>query len=242
MKSYIAIAAASLVVLGLFFLQVNPTVVNLRGTAKEVPDYNMYVFAVQWGKTMCLQGGSSCENKLANIPKNEMSIHGLWPSLLSGGRLPDCNQGSEISIVDDGSSTFLTARKYWPSLTGGNEKFWNHEYNKHGYCYSNKIQDFDYKNYFQKTLDVFQEKKINTLILDTFGTQSGNYAVSLSTLKSKLNEQLGGEYYSLACKTISKKQYLQEIRFSLDLDFKFIDNNLSSNCSGKKDILIPYRK
>ena len=242
MKSYIAIAAVSLVVLGLFFLRAKPTTLNLKGAVNKVPDYNMYVFAVQWGKTLCLQGGSSCESKLANIPKNEMSIHGMWPSLISGARLPECNQGKEISIVDDGSSTFISARKYWPSLTGPNEKFWNHEYNKHGYCYSNAIQDFDYKKYFQKTLDVFQEKKINTLILDLFGEQSGNYAVSLSELKSKLNEKLGGEYYSLVCKNISKKQYLQEIRFSLDLDFNYMENNASSTCSGKKDILIPYRK
>ena len=42
---------------------------------------------------------------------------------------------------------------------------------------------------------VATSKKINTLITDTFGTKSGEYAVSLSTLKSKLTSKFGGNYY-----------------------------------------------
>lgn len=238
MKTIIIIATIALATLGVYFFHTSGC--HLRGS-NAVPDYDMYVFAVQWGKTMCISGGSSCENRLKNIPANHMSIHGLWPSLKSGSRLPDCNTGAEISIVDDGSSTFQTARKYWPSLTGSNEKFWNHEYNKHGYCYSNKIGDFDYKKYFDKALAVFQSKSINTLILNTFGSQTGEYKVSLATLTSKLESAVGGKYFSLVCKNISGKQYLQEIRFSLGLSFNYISSSLSSSCSSKKDVIIYYR-
>lgn len=238
MKTIILLATIALTTLGVYYFHTAGA--HLRGT-NAVPDYDMYVLAVQWGKTLCISGGSSCETRLKNIPANHMSVHGLWPSLKSGARLADCNTGAEISIVDDGSATFQTARKYWPSLTGANEQFWNHEYNKHGYCYSNKIKDFDYKKYFAKTLDIFQSKKINTLILNTFGSQSGEYTVSLSTLNSKLQSALGGKVYSLVCKNISGKQYLQEIRISLDLNFNYITSSLSSSCSSKKDVIIYYR-
>lgn len=238
MKSFILIATFALTIIGLCYIG-HESAKNLRNS---VPTYDMYVFAVQWGKTLCVSGGSACETRLANIPKNHMSIHGLWPSLKSGSQISTCNTGTQVSIVDDGSSTFISARKYWPSLTGANTDFWNHEYNKHGYCYSNKIGNFDYKLYFKKALDVFTSKKINTLITDTFGTQSGEYAVSLSTLKSKLTSKLGGNYYALVCKTISSKQYLQEIRISLDLNFNYMTSSLSSStCSSSKNVIIYYR-
>ena len=240
MKSIVIFATVTLTVLGLIYLNSsNLPSFNLRNA---VPDYDMYVFAVQWGKTMCVSGPSSCEEKIKIVPKNHMTIHGLWPNKKSGSRLPNCNQGSEISIVDDGSATFLETRKYWPSLNqNANEVFWGHEYNKHGYCYSNKIKDFDYKKYFAKAVNILKEKNINTLILDTFGEQSGEYKVSLSTLKNKLSSKLGGNYFSLVCKKANGKQYLQEIRLALDLNFNYMKYSSGGSCNSKNDVIIYYR-
>ena len=240
MKSLFVVSAITLTtIIGLLYIsQSNLPTLNLRA----VPTYDAYVLAVQWGKTMCVSGGSSCEKKLSNIPKNHMSIHGLWPGMKSGARIAECNQGAEISIVDDGSATFLEARKYWPSLNNNaNTVFWGHEYNKHGYCYSNRIKDFDYKKYFQRTIDLLKEKHINTLILDTFGEQSGEYKVSFKDLKNKIKNKLGGDYFSVVCKTISKKQYLQEIRISFDDNFNYIKTSSGGSCNTGKDVIISYR-
>ena len=89
--------------------------------------YDIYVLAVQWGSTICITKGETCYEKLKQIPVHSMSIHGLWPSLSSGATLPDCNSDNLIDIIDNGSETFLKMRKYWPSLTGTNKEFWDHE-------------------------------------------------------------------------------------------------------------------
>ena len=54
--------------------------------------YDYYLFSVQWGSSMCLNYGPSCEELLKKIPKHYISIHDLWPSLLSGKNIPVCIQ------------------------------------------------------------------------------------------------------------------------------------------------------
>ena len=206
-----------------------------------VPSYDLYVLGVQWANTICIEEGSTCEEKLKIVPKNHMTIKGLWPNKRNGKIVPICNQGDEIPIIDDGSSTFVEARQYWPSLTNKtNADLWTYEYNRYGYCYSNKIQDFDYKRYFQKTLDILKSKNITTLILDTFEEQKGEYILSLSTLKSKLENKLGGKYFHLFCKYIKGKQYLQEIRLSFNLNFNYVISSYRDVCNFNDDIILYY--
>jgi ribonuclease I len=107
---------------------------------------------------MCLKNKKSlCLENFKNIEKFHLSIHGLWPGLSSGQMLEECNNGAQIEVVNDGSDTFKTLEKIWPSLSGSNEDFWTHEYNKHGYCYNKRFQ-FDVENYkifFDKTVELY---------------------------------------------------------------------------------------
>ena len=208
----------------------------------DVPDYDMYVFSVQWGPAVCISYGDSCKEKLAQIPKNEMSIHGLWPSLQSGKRLPSCNDGKEVEIVEDKSELFKKMNKYWPSLVKTSKEFWGHEYNKHGYCYSNKIQDFDYRKYFEKALEVFESKSINTLITDVFGEhEKGEVSFPFSEFMEKLQEKLGGKVFGLSCANKNGKQYVQEIRLTLDLDFEYAPITIGGNCKSKKPVYFEFQ-
>ncbi len=89
--------------------------------------------------------------------KNTFSLHGLWPGLLSGELLPACTTG--IVIEPDESPLYKTMDKEWPSFSHANADFWGHEYNKHGFCYSERTHTSSSpKPYFQKTLDVFHSK------------------------------------------------------------------------------------
>ena len=145
--------------------------------------YDIYILAVQWGSTMCLTSGQTCYEKMKQIPRHSMSIHGLWHSLSTGVTLPDCNSGSEIAIIDSGSDTFLSMRQYWPSLTGTNEKFWNHEYNKHGYCYLKKFK------YASKLRNLLHHEYLNDRI---YLSSSGN------VVHICLNPRFGLEFYEYA--------------------------------------------
>ena len=143
-------------------------------------DYDIYVFALQWAATLCKSKGTKCYEKLKVIPPHHMTIHGLWPSYSSGKSIADCNTGATIDVIDDGDSTFLEARKYWPSLTGENKDFWNHEYNKHGYCVNKRFeQDVNnYKFYMQKAIDLHYKNSFNTLIIDLAGdSEDGEYVL-----------------------------------------------------------------
>ena len=228
MKTLIASLTIALACFSLYYCNTHSTL-----TATE---YDMYVFAVQWGRTMCLSGYEGCDEKVLQIPKNKISIHGLWPNKKSGAYVPDCNQGAEIEIVDDGSDIFSFLHTYWPSLNQNtNEYFWGHEFNKHGYCYSE-----DYKEYFEATKDVFFEKRIGDIITDIWGNQVGNYSIPYNEFTSKLTERLGGQYFTPKCKQFNGKYFLSELRLSFDLDFNYIEAKLGNSCKSGKDVVIPF--
>ena len=58
--------------------------------------------AVQWANGYCT--AKDCKGRDAVIPKNSMTIHGLWPNLKSGVYLDDCTIG--IKIIETNSSLF----------------------------------------------------------------------------------------------------------------------------------------
>lgn len=206
-------------------------------------DYDMYVFAIQWGVTMCLSGGDDCYKKLEQIPKNEMSIHGLWPNREDGEKMEECNTGTQIEIVDDGSDVFEFMHTYWPSLAKPDTEFWGHEYNKHGYCYSEEIgdTDYDYKKYFAKAQEVFQENKLNTLLTDAIGFGQGECTLSYTELMEKIGGIIGDDTFVITCSYISGKHYLAEIRVSFDMDFNIRSNVIQGSCPKQKPIYIVYR-
>ena len=46
--------------------------------------------------TLCLQS-DDCEIKIKDVPKNILTIHGLWPSIV-GQKLVEFNTGKKIDI------------------------------------------------------------------------------------------------------------------------------------------------
>ena len=216
---------------------------SLSLSADPWDTYDFYVLAIQWASTMCLTEGETCYEKLKQIPRHSMSIHGLWPSLSTGASLPDCNQGKDISVVDNGSDTFLIMRQYWPSLTSTNQYFWTHEYNKHGYCYVKKYghNDEEYEYYFKKVMDIFLGMKINSLIIDLAGDAEDGEYVLPDDFKEKMDAKFGENTYSLRCTKYGGLYYLSEIRFRLDMDFSITTKGKSQNsCPNGKDIHINY--
>ena len=136
---------------------------------------------------MCLKSKNSvCFENLNNIEKYHLSIHGLWPSLSSGQMLDECNQGEEIEVVNDGSKTFSTMEKIWPSLNNPNVVFWTHEYNKHGFCYNKRfeIDVNDYKSYFNKVIELYNKYNFSTLIKYTVYVRKGNVEIDASELSN----------------------------------------------------------
>ena len=225
-------------------LFISLSLLSLSLSAEPWDLYDIYILSVQWGSTLCLTGGKTCYEKMKVIPRHSMSIHGLWPSVSSGAYLADCNSGEEISIIDNGSDTFLKMRKYWPSLTSStNQYFWNHEYNKHGYCYLKKLKldEKNYEIYFAKVFELFFKYKINTLMIDLAGdAEDGEYVLPDDFIE-KMDDKFGKNTYSLKCTKNGGLYYLSEIRFKLNMDFKLTDKPKSQNsCPNGKAIHVNY--
>ncbi len=228
--------------LTLIYLNHNSIKPNLRISNSEPWEiYDYYFFALQWSATICKTEGQSCYEKLNKIPKNEVSIHGLWPSLLKGKNLDECNKGTQIIIKDDAKMDNI--RKYWISLNqNSNSKFWGHEYNKHGYCYNMRIHKdgSNYYPYFETTLKVFSKYKLNKLVVDSLQGSKGIQNYSYKTMYAKFKQFLGGDYFQIVCKSIEGKQYLSEVRIGFDLNFNLQKINKGSSCSQKNDIYVEF--
>lgn len=188
---------------------------NLRSTKQN---YDSYVMAVQWANGYC--SGTNCHGKDSVVPRNAMTIHGLWPSLKNGNRLKDCTSG--VTIRDTGSSLFQNMRTYWASFAKSNTDFWAHEYNKHGYCMTEEFGWSSYTDYFQYVMDLHLRTYKN-LMINAFGNNPGTTTVNYDTLKSAIRRIIPNATINMKC----TGGYISELYFYLE------KSNLSPATSAK---------
>ena len=182
---------------------------NLRQTKQ---DYDSYVMAVQWPNGYCK--ANSCGNKADHVYKNKMTIHGLWPSLKSGKYLSDCTSG--VSINNDGSTLFTNMKQYWPSFSTSstNENFWEHEYNKHGYCMVEEKGWSGYEQYFNFVLNL-HKATYNDLITKAFPSYSSTtVTVTYDAVKTAIQKIIPNATFKMNCKS----KYIYEFYFYLEKD------------------------
>ena len=191
--------------------------------------YDCYVFSIFWTPTTCTtknSGNYECFQKIKELgDDNYFTLHGLWPSLLSGIIPPNCNIGNNITPSFDNDKGFKEKlEKYWPGLYSNNSYLWMNEYNKHGYCYIKRnylnVLD-DYKIYFNKSISMF-ENDYRNLMEQILPDSKGVYNVSKVKFKNWLKNSklklVRNDTYSLICDNATKQ--LSEIRFVLDLNFE----------------------
>ncbi|KAJ3149307.1 ribonuclease T2-like, partial [Irineochytrium annulatum] len=85
------------------------------------------------------------DNVLKSLPRDEFTIHGLWPNNCDGS-YNTSDLGCDTSRVYHNVSDILDAyapadlvvdlKKYWQGADGSYEWFWSHEWTKHGTCFS----------------------------------------------------------------------------------------------------------
>ena len=169
-------------------------------------------------------------------------MHGLWPSLTSGKMMETCNQAKTIEVIEDGSEVFTEMDTYWRSVMGPNKSFWEHEYNKHGYCYAKKNKDFVVKNYFQVAMGLYKKLDLQEIITKAFGNIEKNTVhYSYTEIKEALQKAAPQLHLELSCSSKYKVQYLKEIRFLFDLDFNpKQDTSFRTDCNVSKEISIIY--
>ncbi|RCH85364.1 ribonuclease T2-like, partial [Rhizopus stolonifer] len=120
------------------------------------PTYGLVVLTQQWAP--------------GYGPSDEFTLHGLWPDTCSGAYGPSsgCDSSRSSSAIasvirSKDSALYNRMLTYWPSNTGDNNKFWSHEWTKHGTCvstlrptcYGSSYEQYDdVVDYFKKALDL----------------------------------------------------------------------------------------
>ena len=183
---------------------------------QDYQDYNMYVLSIQLATTLCLSSPKVCKDKMNKVPKNVLTIHGLWPSIV-GEKLEDCNTGKQIDIKFDDVDFNNVMEEYWPSLKGADVQFWDHEYNKHGFCWVMKYGKTDPDDFFRMALELYNKKNLDKILLDgdfniTPGTQSFEY----QKLRDKFSDVVNHNF-DMHCVNHDGLQYLIDIYIYLDL-------------------------
>jgi ribonuclease I len=204
-------------------------------------DYDMYVFSVQWGATLCHSNSHNCADRLQSIPKNIFTLHGLWPNLSNGHKMDKCNPGGEVKIKKGASQIFDEMEKFWISFTHDDNSFWSHEYNTHGFCYTQKYNIDDPLHYFEYALNLYKKHDLGRIFLRAFGNVTGSHSFDLHDLDNHIDRATGDLKYELVCRHYEHKQYLQEIRFFFDLNLNAMDIGRKGDCNQNSPIIVDFQ-
>ena len=197
---------------------------NLRKTKLN---YDSYVMAVQWSNGYCK--ANNCGTKADHVLKNTMTIHGLWPSLKSGKMLDQCTSG--VEIIDDGSQLFQDMKQYWPSFGNTNKYFWEHEYNKHGFCMVDEYEWDGYEDYFEFVINLFKKQYIDLIIKAFPEHNDKTITVTYDEMKEKITNIIPNAVFKMICKS----KYITEFYFYLEKDFTPSANSrYSGSCKSGK--------
>jgi ribonuclease I len=190
-------------------------------------------------------GDRDCLGRLSK--KNTFTIHGLWPGYSTGERIADCNTGPDILVKLDDKTT-KKMNKYWPSLKGPNADFWAHEFNKHGLCYTAAYKLQGTQPFFEKTLSIYQNNRLDVWFMELLDTWSQEVDITglkeLEFTYDDLVYYLGSSrpdlYFDITCRKKQRRQFLMEIRISFDLNFRPHEYYPESNCNASQSIYVMF--
>ncbi|KAF9608273.1 hypothetical protein IFM89_008558 [Coptis chinensis] len=203
--------------------------------APSPSSFDYYIFALQWGVSVCNAAGTHCLGKDRGQPM--FSIHGLWPSVLKGKQPSNC---APRDIFDPTRVKDLQDRlnAAWPDVQNlNNAKFWGEQWKKHGTCSRLKQHEF-----FEKALDLFDAIDFIQRVLalkDVLGNYGGTYNLQSMMNAYDLTYKVKPR---ILCNTNSVgKQQIQEFQLKISTNAKdelTINNDELKNCP-KPDADLP---
>lgn len=135
----------------LLLLTALASLVSGGGACSKNHHFDFVLLAIQWPQTFC--------STTACVPHaDRWQIHGAWPENDDATWPSNCctNHPFDASLLESIEPELVAS---WKTLkkSGTNEKFWAHEYNKHGSCAHDAPLLNDVFKYFNNTLAAFRE-------------------------------------------------------------------------------------
>merc|ERR1712159_944002 len=123
--------------------------------------WDFAALVMEWPGTQCANTDRECY-----LPAgfNSWTIHGLWPNRAAGGWPQFCPGPKFNTSVTGYIGQDMTT--YWPSYWGSNtnQKFWSHEWEKHGTCAMTSPTFSNQYNYFKNTIQMRKFLDVSTLL------------------------------------------------------------------------------
>nr|ABR19609.1 S22-RNase [Prunus avium] len=196
--------------------------------------YVYFQFVQQWPPATCIRSNKPCSK---HRPLQIFTIHGLWPSNYSNPKMPSTCTGARFNFTKVYPQLRKDLKKSWPDVESGNDtKFWEGEWNKHGTC---SEQTLNQMQYFERSHAMWTSFNITKILKNAsivpHPTQTWTYSDIVSPIKAAT-----GRTPLLRCKGDPKQpnsQLLHEVVFCYEFNaLKQIDCNRTAGCWNNVDI------
>lgn len=179
-----------------------------------------------------------------NVPKHDhWTIHGIWPNKHRQKKPAFCRRDLTFRVSElDNIRDELEIK--WLSVSDKNpEKFWKHEYLKHGTCAVVLNSMNTIEKYFRKGLELNYLYNIKYM-LDKSNIIPGR-RYSISQILTALNRELGVSPQVTCIRDKEKNQYIEEVRICFDKELRPISCKIhvtyETNCDTRKLVEYPSR-
>nr|ABV02075.1 S-locus S-RNase S16 [Prunus spinosa] len=195
--------------------------------------YDYFQFVQQWPPTNCrFRNKRPCSKPR---PLQNFTIHGLWPSNYSNPTKPSNCIGSQFNESKLSPKLRSKLKISWPDVESGNDtKFWEGEWNKHGTCSQDTLNQ---TQYFARCHAFWNIRNITEILKNAsivpHPTQTWKYSDIVSPIKAVTHRTP-----LLRCKSDpahpNNPQLLHEVVFCYEFNaLKLIDCNRTSRCGNQ---------
>jgi ribonuclease T2 len=183
----------------------------------------------------------------ATGPDNSWTIHGLWPDNCDGSFESNCDPSRNYNNIggllkaQGAGDTLSFMDEYWVDMNGDNEHFWQHEWSKHGTCYSTlkpsclpsqSPRGAEAVAFFQQVVKLFKSLPTYEWLASQGITPHRTRTHTLSEITSAL-KTASGYTPAISCSgnQIKEISWYFYVRGSLlDGEFEAIDTPIRSKC------------
>nr|ABJ97523.1 S-RNase [Prunus webbii] len=200
--------------------------------------YNYFQFVQQWPPATCIRSTKPC-SKQRSLPI--FTIHGLWPSNYSNPKTPSNCNGSQFDAIKLSPRLRSKLKRSWPDVESGNDEgFWEGEWNKHGKC---SEQTLNQMQYFERSHEMWIFHNITKILKNAsivpHPTKTWKYTDIVSAIKAltRTTPLLRCKRNPAQVKGQPQFQLLHEVVLCLEYKaLKQIDCNRTAGCRNNVDI------
>jgi ribonuclease T2 len=151
-------------------------------SSPDASNYDFFMHVEQWAITEC-QDAFKC-----SAAWTYFTMHGLWPERNDGSYPQNC-AGAPAFDPSKLAPIMPALNRYWPSLNGPSQSFWQHEWNTHGSCATDVFAT--QLDFFNSTLNYLAQYNISAALAAHGIFPSNTKSFPLTAFNAALEAEFG---------------------------------------------------